>query len=111
MFRKAKKSLENYSIELQEMRRSQQTSGIHEMDLASVCVLLGRVLCVNERTSDEGIKYYEIALEIVGRLLGDHDLKLSCYKEIGDSYFRQGRHAEAVKHYGEALKVTPTLVL
>lgn len=77
---------------------------LDQVDVAITLMKLARIHKSPEKEPSAG-EFYEKALECFERLLGDHDLKLCCHKELGDSHFEQEDHEKAVVFYDEAMKI------
>ena len=99
---KARLGLQSYL----HLKKNERQSILDEVDVAITLLQLGRVHRWSEETkSAVAVDCYKEALGYFERLLGNHDLKLCCHKELGDLHHEQGDHAEAVSHYEDAMKV------
>ena len=106
MCNKESSSAEKANLKLQrylEMKKNEGQNSLEEVDVAITLLQLARVHSQSEAT--KFIDCYKEALGHFESLLGNHDLKLCCHKELGDLHHEQGDHKEAVSHYEDAMEV------
>ena len=87
-----------------ELKENEGQNHLEEVDIGVTLMQLGRI---NRSPGKESTaaECYEKALKCFETSLGDHDVKLCCHKELGDSHFEQGNHEKAVEFYKDAMEV------
>ena len=87
-----------------ELKENEGQNHLEEVDIGVTLMQLGRI---NRSPGKESTaaECYEKALKCFETSLGDHDVKLCCHKELGDSHFEQGNHEKAVEFYEDAMEI------